>query len=156
MMAGSAKSMSTFFSHGSVQHGRFVPSAFGLTPPTSAHSSTAGSAHRTEVLGTLCSFAAHFLFGLQLWLRLVDCLPATSTVARPVATLPVVAVHTAVLARIDGVLTRGDTCIRVGVVNEATAIRGALATINVANISRAATGHDSSIRVVRRSASIAG
>ena len=127
-----------------------------LPPSTSSHASAAVTAHRVEVLGTLRAFAAHFLLGLQLWLRLVDGLPAVAIVARPTTAIPVVAVHAAVFARIDVVLPTSDTCVRVGVVNKATAICRALAAIDVANVSCAASGDDSGVRVVGCSAAIAG
>src|SRR4029077_10315671 len=114
-----------------------------LPPSTSSHASAAVTAHRVEVLGTLRAFAAHLLLGLQLWLRLVDGLPAVATVARPTTAIPVVAVHAAIFARIDVVLPTSDTCVRVGVVNKTTAICRALAAIDVANVSCAASGDDS-------------
>ena len=60
-----------------------------LPPSTSSHTRAAVTAHRVEVLGTLRTFAAHLLLGLQLWLRLVDGLPAVATIARPTAAIPV-------------------------------------------------------------------
>ena len=127
-----------------------------LPPSTSSHASAAVTAHRIEVLGTLRAFAAHLLLGLKLWLRFVDGLPAVATVARPTTVVPVVAVHGAVFACIDVVLPSSDTRVRVGVVNKAAAICRALAAVDVANVSCAASGNDSGVRIVGCSATIAG
>lgn len=101
-----------------------------LPPSTSSHASAAVTAHRVEVLGTLRAFAAHLLLDLQLWLRLVDGLPAVATVARPTTVIPVVAVHGAVFACIDVVHPSSDTCVCVGVVNK---YEGAILILKIAN-----------------------
>jgi hypothetical protein len=70
----------------------------GLAASASSHASAPVTARRVEVLSTLRTSAAHFLLAFQLWCRLVDVLPATAAITRPVTVIPVVRYRIAVLA----------------------------------------------------------
>ena len=92
---------------------------------------------------------------LQLWLRLVDGLPAAAIVARPTTSIAVVAVHGAVFTGIDIVLSSGNAGVRVGVIDEAAAICRTLARVDVANVTGATASDDPRVWIVGRSAAVA-
>src|SRR5690242_16066969 len=120
-----------------------------LTPPaSSAHAGAAETTHRVEVLSSLRAFVAQLLLILQLWVWPIDGLPATAVVRRPIAAIPVVAVYGAILTCINVVLTCGNACVRVGVVNEPAASGRALAGVNVAHKSCSTPSYDACVRVV--------
>src|ERR1700746_3833772 len=126
-----------------------------LTPPaSSAHAGTAETAHRVEVLSSLRAFVAQLLLILQLWVWPIDGLPAVALFHQQIAITPVVAVDGAILTCINVVLTGGNACVRVGVVNEPAASGRALAGVNVAHKSCSTPSNDACVRVVRGATAI--
>src|SRR5262245_19305680 len=105
-----------------------------LSPTASAASEATGT-HTTEALGSLLAGGACLLLPLEGRLRFVGSLPSATGVLRPFPVLSVVAVHRAVLACIDIIVTRGNASSSVGVVRKSTPTSSSLSGIDVACVS---------------------